>query len=211
VGTAIIEYDDFTGGHFVGPRDTAQPANTWTGDNVWVDRSTGYLMPMARVTRLTSDTYTNTPPSSNSTTYPVRGNSGEVLWAQFDDATHWRWFARDWAAFGTDWTDGTVTSSAQFAIASGSPDAVPAFAYLSGAPQYFIGNGATTLQRVNFATMVTAATALTAIVATSNRENGAGSRPFSCLASQLRVKLGTTRPPTIEINKITAAMPIRMP
>ena len=52
---------------------------------------------------------------------------------------------------------------------------------------------------------------LTAIETTSKRENGAGNRPFSWRASQLRVKLGTMRPPTSEISMMMAAIPIRMP
>jgi hypothetical protein len=48
-------------------------------------------------------------------------------------------------------------------------------------------------------------TRLTAIEATSKRENGAGNRRFSWRASQLRVKLGTTRPPTSVARVMTAS------
>lgn len=40
-----VVYDDFTGGHFVGPNAMAQPANTWTGYNVTVTPDEGMLMP----------------------------------------------------------------------------------------------------------------------------------------------------------------------
>lgn len=39
-----VEWDDFTGGHFVGARSTGQPMNTWTGDNVICTADEGYLM-----------------------------------------------------------------------------------------------------------------------------------------------------------------------
>ena len=53
------------------------------------------------------------------------------------------------------------------------------------------------------------AAALAATVMRSNRPNGLGIRPASRRASQLRVKLGTTRPPTSEINRTIAAIPNR--
>ena len=43
------------------------------------------------------------------------------------------------------------------------------------------------------------------------RPNGAGSRPGFSLASQLRVKLGTMRPPISITSRIVAAMPSRIP
>ena len=39
-----VEWDDFTGGHFVGARGTGQPMNTWTGDNVICTADEGMLM-----------------------------------------------------------------------------------------------------------------------------------------------------------------------
>jgi hypothetical protein len=40
-----IEYDDFSGGYFAGPRGTAQPRNTWRGVNITSPVSDGTLMP----------------------------------------------------------------------------------------------------------------------------------------------------------------------
>jgi hypothetical protein len=37
MGSFAITYDDFTGGHYMGNRDTAQPSNTWTGTNTMLD------------------------------------------------------------------------------------------------------------------------------------------------------------------------------
>ena len=37
MGTFQVTYDDFTGGHYMGNRDTKQPANTWTGTNTTLD------------------------------------------------------------------------------------------------------------------------------------------------------------------------------
>lgn len=40
-----VEYDDFSGGHFVGPSNARQPMNTWTGTNVVTTVDEGFLMP----------------------------------------------------------------------------------------------------------------------------------------------------------------------
>ena len=40
-----VEYDDFTGGHFVGDNDMKQPFNTWTGENICCTADEGFLMP----------------------------------------------------------------------------------------------------------------------------------------------------------------------
>lgn len=40
-----VEYSDFSGGHFVGAYDVAQPMNTYTGVNVAVTADQGFLMP----------------------------------------------------------------------------------------------------------------------------------------------------------------------
>jgi len=37
VGSFQITYNDFTGGHYMGNRDTEQPSNTWTGNNTVLD------------------------------------------------------------------------------------------------------------------------------------------------------------------------------
>ena len=37
MGSFQITYDDFTGGHYMGNRDTNQPSNTWTGTNTTLD------------------------------------------------------------------------------------------------------------------------------------------------------------------------------
>jgi hypothetical protein len=42
-----VEWDDFSGGHWFGNRDTKQPQNTWTGDNVILVAADGTLMPGA--------------------------------------------------------------------------------------------------------------------------------------------------------------------
>ena len=54
------------------------------------------------------------------------------------------------------------------------------------------------------------ASALSPIVIMSKRPNGVGRRPGPRLASQLRVKLGMTRPPISAIRVITTAMPARV-
>jgi hypothetical protein len=41
-----IEYDDFSGGYYVGTNETQQPKNTWTGTDVAVSPSTGHLLPL---------------------------------------------------------------------------------------------------------------------------------------------------------------------
>lgn len=40
-----VEYDEFSGGHFVGAMDVRQPSNSWTGINVVVTPDQGFLMP----------------------------------------------------------------------------------------------------------------------------------------------------------------------
>lgn len=37
MGSFQITYNDFTGGHYMGNRDTEQPSNTWTGSNTMLD------------------------------------------------------------------------------------------------------------------------------------------------------------------------------
>lgn len=39
-----VVYDDFTGGHYVGPQSARQPRDTWTGDNVVCTSDEGMLM-----------------------------------------------------------------------------------------------------------------------------------------------------------------------
>lgn len=41
-----IEYDDFSGGYYVGNNETQQPKNTWIGSDVAVSPSTGHLIPL---------------------------------------------------------------------------------------------------------------------------------------------------------------------
>lgn len=41
-----IEYDDFSGGYYVGTNETQQPKNTWIGTDVAVSPSTGHLLPL---------------------------------------------------------------------------------------------------------------------------------------------------------------------
>lgn len=40
-----VVYDDFTGGHYMGPTQANQPRNTWTGANVICTADQGFLMP----------------------------------------------------------------------------------------------------------------------------------------------------------------------
>lgn len=42
----VVEWDDFTGGHYVGPSATNQPRNTFAGDNVTVAMDDATLIPM---------------------------------------------------------------------------------------------------------------------------------------------------------------------
>ncbi len=56
----------------------------------------------------------------------------------------------------------------------------------------------------------TSATALATMTIASKRPNGTGRRPGFSRASQLRVKLGTMRPPISVISITTAASPTRM-
>lgn len=46
MATRIVEWDDFTGGYYVGPSATKQPRNTFTGDNVTVAMDDATLVPM---------------------------------------------------------------------------------------------------------------------------------------------------------------------
>jgi hypothetical protein len=53
-----VEYDDFSGGHFVGPLEAKQPANTFVGSGVTVTPDEGFLMPDGGWTR-SSAAFTN--------------------------------------------------------------------------------------------------------------------------------------------------------
>ncbi len=44
-----IEYDDFSGGYFVGTNESQQPMNTWVGTDVAVSPSTGHLIALPSV------------------------------------------------------------------------------------------------------------------------------------------------------------------
>lgn len=44
-----VEYDDFSGGYFIGPVNNAQPRNTWRGDNIMATSDDGYLMPASEM------------------------------------------------------------------------------------------------------------------------------------------------------------------
>lgn len=48
-----LEWDDFSGGYFVGANDVDQPANTWTGTGVCLAADSGMLMPAGAVTEVT--------------------------------------------------------------------------------------------------------------------------------------------------------------
>jgi hypothetical protein len=39
-----VEYDDFSGGHFIGGLETQQPRSSWTGENVTITADEGFLM-----------------------------------------------------------------------------------------------------------------------------------------------------------------------
>lgn len=49
----IIDWTDFTGGHFVGENSAHQPADTWRGRNCRADPNTGMLMPVPAWTAVT--------------------------------------------------------------------------------------------------------------------------------------------------------------
>ena len=49
----IVEWDDFTGGYYVGPSATQQPRNTYQGDNVTVAMDDATLIPLYPVLPLT--------------------------------------------------------------------------------------------------------------------------------------------------------------
>lgn len=53
MGTFQIVYDDFSGGQYMGPRDTNLPKNTWFGDNV-ATTPNGRAMPVGYLTATTS-------------------------------------------------------------------------------------------------------------------------------------------------------------
>lgn len=46
MATKVVEWDDFTGGYYVGPSATKQPRNTFTGENVMVAMDDATLIPM---------------------------------------------------------------------------------------------------------------------------------------------------------------------
>ena len=49
----IVEWDDFTGGYYVGPSATKQPRNTFQGENVTVAMDDATLIPLYPVLPLT--------------------------------------------------------------------------------------------------------------------------------------------------------------
>lgn len=101
MGVTWLGWDDFSGGYYVGERSADQPRDTWTGDNIWIDPNTGYLMPMPSVQAVTSVTYTDVPDDQDRTTYPVKiatsGVEASVVWAQYETALAWRFWNWDQA------------------------------------------------------------------------------------------------------------------
>jgi hypothetical protein len=53
MATKIVEWDDFTGGYYVGASATKQPRNTFTGQNVTVAMDDATLVPMYTPTKRT--------------------------------------------------------------------------------------------------------------------------------------------------------------
>jgi hypothetical protein len=53
MGQFRVEWEDFSGGFFVGPNDADQPRNTWTGTGMTVSADQSMLMPAAAVTQVT--------------------------------------------------------------------------------------------------------------------------------------------------------------
>lgn len=49
MATRVVEWDDFTGGYYVGPSATKQPRNTFTGDNVTVAMDDAAMIPAYEV------------------------------------------------------------------------------------------------------------------------------------------------------------------
>jgi hypothetical protein len=77
MGKSIVEWDDFTGGYYVGPSATKQPRNTFQGDNVTVAMDDATLIPMYPPT---VKTLTGTDTSSGKITAAwVTGLSGPAI------------------------------------------------------------------------------------------------------------------------------------
>jgi hypothetical protein len=55
MGQFRVEWDDFSGGYFVGPNDADQPRNTWTGVGMAVSADQAMLMPAAPVVDITGN------------------------------------------------------------------------------------------------------------------------------------------------------------
>lgn len=68
-----IEYDDFSGGHYVGPQLANQPRNTWVGENVAATADDGYLVadPGWQISDVIHSITYPTPGSSPDTRHPV--------------------------------------------------------------------------------------------------------------------------------------------
>jgi len=60
----VLEWDDFTGGYFVGQGATRQQKNTYRGTNVVVDANEGYLVALPPWVQLTYDSGSPTDPST---------------------------------------------------------------------------------------------------------------------------------------------------
>lgn len=75
----VLEWDDFTGGYFVGPSHANQPSNTWRGTNVIVDPNDGMLN---GVVDWTAATVTSGTPGGTTTTggYVGMWTDGDSVW-----------------------------------------------------------------------------------------------------------------------------------
>lgn len=82
-----VVYDDFTGGHFMGPSQANQPRNTWTGPNVICTADQGFLMPDGGWTKMSSAVASSlssapaiTPPTVFQSPSTYRTNTRAEIW-----------------------------------------------------------------------------------------------------------------------------------
>jgi hypothetical protein len=79
-----VEYDDFTGGHFVGANQAQQPKNTWTGNDIVCTSDEGFLMPTAASSLVGGYLASSSEPSP-ATSFPEAGNASRMMTTQLLD------------------------------------------------------------------------------------------------------------------------------
>jgi hypothetical protein len=82
-----VVYDDFTGGHFMGPSQANQPRNTFTGPNVVCTADEGFLMPDGGWKKMTTAASTGlttapeiTPPTVFGSSNTYQTNTRAEIW-----------------------------------------------------------------------------------------------------------------------------------